>query len=583
MGFEERAPPRCGLAGVTAAGAARGSERGLAAALLRLELRARLWLVGRRMRAAARDPMKLQRGVLEDILRRNRDTVFGRRHGFADIVDYADYVRRVPVREFEGLRSWIEADMDSERRVLTAERPAQYVRTGGSSGRPRDIPMTSSHLRALRRIQRASFAFQYRACPQAFAGSILALASPAVEGHLPNGMAFGALSGLLAGGTPRLARSQWVLPREVLALEDSRVKHLLALRLAIACPDVTCLASANPDTLLTLASLYREHQDALIADLRSGGFFLSGCVPAETLQSLRGRLAPRPARAEALVRLRSASRPARLADLFGRLRAVVTWTCAGAGVAARALRFELAPGTRILDLGYLSSGFRGTLALGRRPGSALPTLDTHFFEFVERGRWERKEPVYLTLDQLEKGADYYVIVTTPSGLYRYFINELVRVSGRLHRAPLLRFLQKGSGVTSITGEKLCEWQVLEAVAAGVSRCGCDARFVLMLADEAARRYRLYVEPVAAPPCEAQRLALHVEEKLRQLNPGYRASRTGERLAPLAAAWLRAHAGDSYGAHRVVRGQREGRFQSGALGYARQCDFPLDAWVEGTRP
>ena len=70
---------------------------------------------------------------------------------------------------------------------------------------------------------------------------------------------------------------------------------------------------------------------------------------------------------------------------------------------------------------------------------------------------------------MRKGLDYYIIVTTPSGLYRYFINDVVRVTGFLHAAPLLKFMQKGKGVTNITGEKLYEAQVLAAVSGAMTR------------------------------------------------------------------------------------------------------------------
>src|SRR5262249_49157001 len=146
---------------------------------------------------------------------------------------------------------------------------------------------------------------------------------------------------------------------------------------------------------------------------------------------------------------------------------------------------------------------------GRRAGSGLPTFDTHFFEFVERDRWDRGAPEFLTLDRIRKGVDYYLIVTTPSGLYRYFIIDLVRVKGFLHRTQLLQFRQKGKGVTNITGEKLYEAQVLAAVLASLAGMGRAARFVMMVADEETRRYRLYVETDAGTRHDAQKLAAGV--------------------------------------------------------------------------
>lgn len=71
----------------------------------------------------------------------------------------------------------------------------------------------------------------------------------------------------------------------------------------------------------------------------------------------------------------------------------------------------------------MSSEFRGTVTLGRNASSGLPTLDTHFFECVERNLWDRGKYEFLTLEHLRKGVDYYVVVTTPSRFYRYFMNQ----------------------------------------------------------------------------------------------------------------------------------------------------------------
>jgi GNAT superfamily N-acetyltransferase len=259
---------------------------------------------------------------------------------------------------------------------------------------------------------------------------------------------------------------------------------------------------------------------------------------------------------------------------------VSTWTCASAGITVDALRTELSPRTRILELGNLSSEFRGTITLGRHAGTGLPTLDTHFFEFVERDRWDSGKPKFLTLDRIRKGVDYYVIVTTPSGLYRYFINDLVRVQGFLHQVPLLKFVQKGKGVTNITGEKLYETQVLTAVQAATVAMGRSTRFVMMLADQKARSYRLYVEPDSRATGSAERLAQAVDERLRELNVEYAAKRESDRLAAPSAAWLRPETGEAYKRFCVEQGQREGQFKTVAVAYRDGFAFDLEAHIEG---
>jgi sterol desaturase/sphingolipid hydroxylase (fatty acid hydroxylase superfamily) len=548
--------------------------------LVSLGLRVLRLIHGFRISRAAHDPMRLQRELLDCILRENLATTFGREHGFDTIGSYDEFTRSIRVRDFEQLRPYIDAQLLRDEKALTAEAPVRYVRTSGTTAAPKDVPLTRADLKALQNTQRRAVAFQYRACPEAFAGGIMAIVSPAYEGVLSNGKPYGSASGIVAGNTPAAVRAKFVIPAVSLAVADSRVKYLLILRLALARPDITYLGAANATTLLSLIKLYREHGAALIDDLRRGTFFLADQLRTEVRAEIEPLLGARPERARELAQLHAMNREPRIADLLPELRLVVTWTCASAGITVGALRSELSPRTRIMELGYVSSEFRGTITLGRRSGSGFPTLDTHFFEFVEREQWECGEPEFLTLDRICKGVDYYIIVTTRSGLYRYFINDLVRVKGFLHKTPLLQFVQKGKGVTNITGEKLYEAQVLTAVRTAMAEVRSTPRFVMMLADEETRSYRLYIEASPGPKPDAKCIATLVDSKLGESNVEYRAKRESERLGGIHAVWLAPDTIEAYKQSCVARGQREGQFKTLALAYRRGFAFDLDAFAEG---
>jgi hypothetical protein len=534
---------------------------------------------GRRIATLMRNPMRAQRALLAKILATNRNTTFGRRHEFSGIRSYEAFAAAVPVSTFEQLRPYVDAEIGCGEAALTSEAPLCYVRTSGTTGRPKDLPLTATHLKALRRIQEIAIAFQHRSCPEAFTGSMLAIASPPHEGVLQNGKAFGSASGIVARNTPRVVRETFVVPPAVLTIKDSRLKYLLILRLAVARADLTYIATANPTTLLTLIRFYRLHHAELIDDVDRGDFFLGAKLPPEVAIAVTAQLRANPQRAAALRRLGPRQAEVRIADLWPKLGLVGTWTFASAGISVDALRQELRPETRILDIGYIASEFRGTITLGRRSGTGMPTLDTHFFEFVERDKWDRDSPEFLTLDRLRKGMDYYVIITTPSGLYRYFINDLVRVVGRLHRTPLLRFAQKGKGVTNLTGEKLYESQVLTAVRTALDDLGSTARFVMMLADEAGCAYRLYVENGDGTRPDSDALAAVVDRKLAQTNVEYQAKRESHRLGSVGVFWLRRDAGEAYKQYCVQQGQREGQFKTVALAYKKEFTFDLESQID----
>lgn len=549
--------------------------------LIRFQLRYTWLFETRKLLAATRHPLKIQQALLTEIIEKNRTTTFGVQHGFERIDNYADFCQHVPVTQYESIRRFVEAEIEHDEKSLTTEPPFTYVRTSGTSGRPKDIPVTQTHLTALRRIHRMAIANQYRQCPQAFTGSILAITSPALEGELSNGKRFGSASGVISESTSALVRNKFVIPDTVLTISNSYVKYLLILRLALSRADITHIACANPSTLLTLIQFYREHAAGLINSVETGGFFLADQVPQTVLAGLAAELIPRPKRAAELMALHSRTKTPRLTDLWPQLRLVVTWTCASAGVAVRGLRKELPFPVLILELGYLSSEFRGTITLGRRSGSGLPTLDTHFFEFVERDLWDSGNPIFLTLESLKKGVDYYVIITTPSGLYRYFINDLVRVAGFFKRTPLLKFLQKGKGVTNITGEKLYESQVLAAIDSAARDLKWTARFTMTLADDEARRYLFYIESSHAEKPPAHELAALIDDKIVAINMEYASKRESARLAAPVLKWLRSGTEEAYKKYCVARGQREGQFKTVALAYAKDFKFDLEAHIERT--
>ncbi len=540
-------------------------------ALLKGVLRARLSRRYRRLIEAARRPREVQAALLERIVRDNADTEFGRQHGFSRAGSPAAYREAVPVQTYEDLRPLIERQELTGERCLTMEQPVYYHRTSGTVGATKNIPVTASGLKRMKQDQRVA-AYVWSRSTDILKGKAFAVTGQAVEGRMEGGSPYGSASGLLYRGQSRLVRSHYVLPAETADIEDYEARYVAMAVYGLSEEGVTGVATANPSTFLRLLTVAEEHAEEVLEAVASGRMPRGGAYPAAVERGLR----PRPARAEYLAGLLRERGRFSYADVWPRLTGMVTWTGGSCGVALHGLSGLLPPETAIIELGYLASEFRGTVNIDARNNVCLPNLFQTYFEFVERGAWEAGDAAFVGLHELEHGGEYYVFVTTQDGLYRYDMNDIVRVNGRVHETPTLEFVQKGKGTTSITGEKLTESQVLSAAPAVLSQRGVGQRFFIVIADEEAAAYTMYVEADRHEGGDG--IAQEVDERLSKLNVEYEAKRKSGRLAPLRLRWLRRGTGDAYRATCVATGQRDAQFKYLHLQYARECklDFTLSA-------
>jgi hypothetical protein len=393
----------------------------------------------------------------------------------------------------------------------------------------------------------------------------------AVEGRLDSGHVVGSVSGHLYESLPRAVRSRFVVPPVVSTIADYDVKYRTIVCLALAEPDITYLGTPNPSTFLRLLSLVSAERDRFLDVVGTGRLDAIEGLPAPVRHAVR--LQPNPARAAALRRLDRIT----YANAWPGIRLVTTWTGGSCGIAVDALRRELPAAASVMELGYQATECRGTMAIDAGTSAGLPALHHHFFEFAEQAAWDAGDRACVTLEQLESGRTYYVIVTTAAGLYRYFMNDLLEVSGYFQGTPLLRFVQKGKGVTSLTGEKLYEAQAIAAIQQAARDLGLEPAFFLVLADEQRGGYELLIE-VAADVVDRERLAAAVDEQLGLMNVEYHAKRASGRLAPLVATRLKAGSADAHKTAYLLAGQRESQFKPVILQYRRDLRWAAEEYA-----
>ena len=129
----------------------------------------------------------------------------------------------------------------------------------------------------------------------------------------------------------------------------------------------------------------------------------------------------------------------------------------------------------VRDVGLIASEGRMTIPIEDGTPAGMLDIRHHYFEFIPEDQADRDEPETVEAADLVEGRNYFIVLTTAGGLYRYNIHDLVRCVGFHGTAPLIEFLNKGAHFSSLTGEKLSEHQVVAAVAGGPARgSGCGS-------------------------------------------------------------------------------------------------------------
>ncbi len=90
--------------------------------------------------------VEIQEGVFRDLLKKGKTTRFGKDHHFADITGYESFKKRVPVRDYEALKPYIEKILKGEKDVLWPGWPQYFSKTSGTTSGAKFIPITSESM-----------------------------------------------------------------------------------------------------------------------------------------------------------------------------------------------------------------------------------------------------------------------------------------------------------------------------------------------------------------------------------------------------------------------------------------------------
>lgn len=473
--------------------------------------------------------------MLASLLDLNRDSEFASTHGLDRAHSPDDLRQCLPVTKYELYEEAIESVKAGNRQALLgSQNPLlMFALSSGTTSRSKMIPVTQRFYDDYKRSWQAWGIKSFDDFPMLKRLKVFSIASSHNRFQTDDGVPCGNISGLVAAMQRAAVQMLYTLPLVISQITDPDTKYYTALRLGLADPEIGMIMTANPSTLIHVAHIADEQREQLIRDISDGTLACRERLPADISAALDGRIRKRqPARARELEACVNRTGHLRPADFWPLLQFLAIWTSGSCTAYLPSLRESYGASVPIRDHGLSASEGRMTIPFESNCPDGVLDISSHYFEFIPEDEYEGTAPVVLQAHELDRDRNYYILLTTSSGLYRYDICDVVRCVGFTGTTPVLRFLHKGAHISSITGEKLSESQAVGAVQQTLTEFTHRAdRFTIVPVWGEPPRYELLFEDTDMP-CEQQLASFseQVDVRLSELNCEYSEKRSTGRLA-----------------------------------------------------
>ena len=403
--------------------------------------------------AAVRDPERVQREYLMQLIKRNALTIYGKRYGFSGITCYEDYAEKVPLTQYEDYEGYISEIANGAENVLTADKVLLFEPTSGSSGGKKLIPYTASLKAEFQRGIKPWLYDVYTNVRGVESGKSYWSITPVTAGKtvtesgIPIGFEedsayFGRLEQALVNRVFAVDGSI-KFPESMDAFWKETARQLLKSR------ELTLISVWNPTFLTILCGHIRNYFNSI----------------KEELSLSRAK------------EIDSAMQDNRFDRVFPNLKLISCWADGSAAADAAELK-KLFPSVYMQPKGLIATEYFATFPLIGEEGGRL-SVNSHFFAF------RRADGNIVTVGSLEKG-EYELIVTTGGGLYRYMTGDVIEVLETYPYAPpRIRFLRRSGIASDLCGEKLTD----DFVRLTCERLGISEHFCLLAPE--GKKYVLY--------------------------------------------------------------------------------------------
>lgn len=475
-----------------------------------------------------KNPFAAQHKTFKRILSQAKNTAFGKDHGFSEIRTYEDFKKRVPVADYEELRSYIDRVVAGEPDVLWPGKPLYLAKTSGTTSGVKYIPISAEsmpeHIKAARN---ALFCYIHETGKSEFIdGRIIFLqGSPLLEKK--NGINTGRLSGIVANHVPAYLQKNRLPTYQTNCIED-----------------------------------WEEKVDAIVEEtIREDMRLISGIPPWVQMY---------------FDKLRSRSEGKKVGEIFPDFSLFVY---GGVNFEPYRARLEESIGRRVdsIETYPASEGFIAFQDSQKEKGLLLLLNSGIFYEFIPSEEYFNENPTRICLEDVELNRNYAIILNTNAGLWGYSIGDTVKfvskdpyriiVSGRIKH------------YISAFGEHVIGEEVEHALLSVAVEEGVEiTEFTVapqVSPEGGVLPYHEWFVEFAKAPASMDQFRLKVDQALQKKNTYYFDLIEGKILQPLIMHELEK---DAFRNYMKAQGKLGGQNKVPRLSNDRNIAVELNKWI-----
>jgi len=434
---------------------------------------------------AYQNPVVSQLAVMQQLLDQSSVTAFHKDHHLHDVKTYADFSAAVPVRDYEQFIPYIDRIKKGEKDVLWKGLPLYFCKTSGTTAGTKYIPLTKESLpNHIGSARTALFSYIAETGKSAFVdGKMIFLQGSPIMEKLPSGIPFGRLSGIVANHVPAYLQKNRMPSFATNCIEDWETK-----------------VNAIVD-------------ETMKEDMR----LISG-IPSWVQMYFE-------------MLLNKANRT-NVREIFPNFDLFVY---GGVNFEPYRARFEELIGGSIdvIELYPASEGFIAFQNSQQDDGLLLNVDSGIFFEFIKADEYFNENPRRYTIENVDIGVNYALILSNNAGLWGYSIGDTVKFTSL--DPPKIRVTGRIKHFTSAFGEHVIAEEVERAMSDAVKRFNLkvnEFHVAPQVSPASGLPYHEWFVEWDEVPSNMSEIELFLDQRMTELNVYYKDLITGSVLRTL---------------------------------------------------